>query len=61
MTKVLITGGVGFIGSHIAQHWSDAGAEVVVLDSLRSGYRHNLEGLKARLVEGSITGCHAGY
>ncbi|MHB2019253.1 MAG: SDR family oxidoreductase [Candidatus Xenobia bacterium] len=55
MTRVLITGGAGFIGSHIAQHWCDAGAEVLVLDSLRSGHRHNLDALAVRFVEGSIT------
>lgn len=54
--KVLITGGAGFIGSHIAQFWSERGAQVIVLDNLRSGYRNNLNGLKnVTFVEGSIT------
>jgi UDP-glucose 4-epimerase len=52
--KVLITGGAGFIGSHIAQAWSARGAEVVVLDSLRTGRRASLEGIDCRLVEGSV-------
>lgn len=34
MKKVLITGGAGFIGSHIAQKLVDAGVEVTVLDNL---------------------------
>ncbi|MEW6281863.1 MAG: SDR family NAD(P)-dependent oxidoreductase [Candidatus Eremiobacterota bacterium] len=54
--KVLVTGGAGFIGSHIAAHFLSQGAEVVVLDSFRSGSRRNLEELPgARLVEASVT------
>jgi len=51
--KILITGGAGFIGSHLVEHYQDR-AEIVVLDNFRSGYRHNLAGLRCRLVEGSI-------
>ena len=39
MSKVLVTGGAGFIGHHVATAWRRRGAEVVVLDSLRSGKR----------------------
>ena len=52
--KVLITGGAGFIGSHIAAHFNGRG-HVRILDSLRSGYRQNLEGLDVEFIEGSIT------
>ncbi|OXU15558.1 NAD-dependent epimerase/dehydratase family protein [Sedimentisphaera salicampi] len=52
--KILITGGAGFIGSHIARHYSGR-AEVVVLDNLRSGFEENLTGTGARLIRGSIT------
>lgn len=52
--KVLITGGAGFIGSHLAAAWSRAGADVTVLDSLRTGRRENLAGIKCRLVEAHI-------
>ena len=52
--KVLITGGAGFIGSHLAAAWVGRGAEVVVLDNLRTGKRENLAGIGCRLVEGSI-------
>ncbi|AQQ09144.1 UDP-glucose 4-epimerase [Sedimentisphaera cyanobacteriorum] len=52
--KTLITGGAGFIGSHIARHYSGR-AEVVVLDNLRSGFEENLAGTGARLICGSIT------
>lgn len=32
--KILVTGGAGFIGSHVAEFYADKGAEVVVLDNL---------------------------
>ena len=51
--KVLVTGGAGFIGSHIVEELQGK-AEIVVLDSLRSGYRHNLEGFDVEFVEGDI-------
>ena len=40
--KVLLTGGAGFIGSHVADAFLKAGHEVVVLDNLSSGKRENL-------------------
>lgn len=52
--NILVTGGAGFIGSHIVEHYHRT-ANVTVLDSLRSGFRHNLQGFTARFVEGSIT------
>ena len=52
--KILITGGAGFIGSNIVEHFHETN-EVVVLDSLRSGFEHNLRGFKVRLVKGSVT------
>lgn len=52
--KILVTGGSGFIGSHLVEAYQDR-AEVVVLDNFRTGHRKNLEGLRCRLVEGSIT------
>lgn len=42
MGKVIITGGAGFIGSHVARKCLAAGYEVVVLDDLSSGKRENL-------------------
>lgn len=53
--RILITGGSGFIGSHIVEHYQDKAEEILVLDNLRTGYRHNLEGLKHTFIEGSIT------
>lgn len=53
--KVLITGGSGFIGSHIVEHYQGKADEIRVLDNLRTGYRHNLDGLDCTFIEGSIT------
>jgi UDP-glucose 4-epimerase len=53
--KILITGGAGFIGSHIAELYQDRAEEIRVLDNLRTGYRHNLEGLRHTFIEGSVT------
>jgi UDP-glucose 4-epimerase len=50
---VLVTGGAGFIGSHVAEALVAGGEEVVVLDDLSTGKRENVpEG--AELVEGDI-------
>ena len=40
--KVLITGGAGFIGSHLADRLLDAGHEVLVIDNYATGRRDNL-------------------
>lgn len=57
MAKYLVTGGAGFIGSHLSKALAAAGHEVVVLDNLSTGRRSNLDGAtgKLELVEGSIT------
>jgi UDP-glucose 4-epimerase len=45
--KVLVTGGAGFIGSHVAEAYVRAGHDVVVLDDLSSGKREQVpEGAK---------------
>ncbi len=44
--KIVITGGAGFIGSHIAEYWTGKGAEVHVLDNLRTGRKENIEAPK---------------
>lgn len=54
MSKILVTGGAGFIGSHLAEELVNRGHAVVVLDDLSGGFVDNVvDG--ARLVQGSIT------
>lgn len=40
--KILVTGGAGFIASHVADAYVEAGHEVVILDNLSTGHRENL-------------------
>jgi len=54
MKKYVITGGAGFIGSHIAEHLSGEGHQVIVLDNLRTGFEKNLEGLNVQFVNRDI-------
>jgi len=46
--KILVTGGAGFIGSHIVDTYLNAGHEVCVADDLSSGFQDNVNG-RARL------------
>ena len=46
--KALITGGAGFIGSHLAESLLDHGDEVFVLDDLSTGAHRNVERLRDR-------------
>jgi len=57
MAKYLVTGGAGFIGSHLTRELVKQGHEVVVLDNMSTGRRENLSDVldNIRLVEGSIT------
>lgn len=56
--KTAITGGAGFIGSHLTEYLLAAGDEVAVLDDLSTGSMNNLRGVldnpRFRFVEGSI-------
>ena len=40
--RILLTGGAGFIGSHVAEHLLERGHEVAVVDDLSSGKRVNI-------------------
>lgn len=51
--KILVTGGAGYIGSHVAHELLDAGYEVVILDSLITGVRENTP-QQATFIEGDI-------
>lgn len=53
---VVVTGGAGFIGSHIASALSTSGARVRVLDDLSTGHRENIEEIGGDIdfIEGSV-------
>lgn len=51
--KILITGGAGFIASHITDAFIEEGHQVVVLDDLSSGFEKNINS-KAKFVKGDI-------
>jgi len=66
--RVLVTGGAGFIGSHLTEALTTLGARVVVLDDLIGGSTDNLKGMDAvdfvhgsildqSLVEKTLAGC----
>jgi UDP-glucose 4-epimerase len=48
-SKVLITGGLGFIGSNLARYLLNLGCKVVVLDNLMLGKKENLDEIKDRI------------
>ena len=54
--RILITGGAGFIGSHLADYYLAKGNEVVLLDNLSTGSKNNLKGteFKCQLIDGDI-------
>ncbi len=54
MESVLVTGGAGFIGSHVARVLVDQGFAVTVLDDLSGGFRENIP-RGADLIVGSVT------
>src|SRR4029450_12350760 len=51
--RVIVTGGAGFIGSHVADALAARGDEVMVLDNLSTGRRENVP-LGAQLVEADL-------
>jgi UDP-glucose 4-epimerase len=54
MARVIVTGGAGFIGSHVAASLAGRGHDVTVLDDLSGGFRDNVPP-SARFVAGSVT------
>ena len=55
-SRILITGGAGFIGSHLAEELLRNGAHVTILDNLTTGNIKNFQNIasKLELVEGDI-------
>lgn len=55
----LVTGGAGFIGSHIVDGLRELGAHVRILDNFSTGFRHNLDHVRAdaavEIVEGDAS------
>lgn len=58
MAKILITGGAGFIGSNLVDHFLELGHQVVCLDDLSTGYEHNIShnfgNSKFKFIKGDI-------
>ena len=53
MSKILVTGGAGYIGSFMTRLLLDRGHEVVVLDNLERGYKDTVDP-RAKFVQGDI-------
>jgi UDP-glucose 4-epimerase len=54
MPHVVVTGGAGFIASHIVDAYVERGWDVTIIDNLSTGQRENVN-LKATFVEGDVT------
>jgi len=61
MARIMVTGGAGFIGSHIAAALTAQGDEVVVFDDLSTGHERNIEAIggKVEFVRGSVVDAKA--
>jgi len=49
--KILITGGAGFIGSHIAESLIAAGHEIIIYDNFSTGIMENIEEINSKNIE----------
>ena len=56
MTKFLVTGGAGFIGSHLCEQLVKDGNKVIILDNFSNGSEENLSNLTSiKVIRGSVT------
>jgi UDP-glucose 4-epimerase len=59
--QIIVTGGAGFIGSHLVERLLADEKQVVVIDDLSTGRRENLDGAKrnagVRFIHSTISGC----
>ena len=59
MKKAIVTGGAGFIGSHLAESLTERGYQVIILDDLSTGKKENITSLlnhkNVKFVLGSVT------
>jgi UDP-glucose 4-epimerase len=53
--KVLVTGGCGFIGSHLCEAISNEGANITVIDDLSTGILDNIKSINCEFIKASIT------
>ncbi|MEK9627957.1 MAG: UDP-glucuronic acid decarboxylase family protein [Nitrospinota bacterium] len=47
MPRTLVTGGAGFLGSHLCEYLLDKGHEVICMDNLITGSKENISGIKS--------------
>jgi len=61
MRSILVTGGAGFIGSHITEALVQRGDKVRVLDNLSTGFLSNMDGFRDKIefIEGDLTDADA--
>lgn len=57
--RYLVTGGAGFIGSHIVHALLEAADDVRVLDDFSTGRPENLSGMEVELIEGDLRDAEA--
>lgn len=53
--KILVTGGAGYIGSHVVKQLCDEGYEVVILDNFSLGLHENVDSRVKEVIEGDIS------